>query len=801
MRALGRALLGGSDSVSATKTAGSQIDVEDVKYEADVNYAGDTDSEDVVDIGELLDGSVSSVWFEKDRRIKRRKQGRSQLLAAEGGPRLQRAWFSGRPWAHGCWIPMPLLDELDAIERETRDLPMEGDPGPKASAWLERVDDWVFQLELWFRGTSPSVQQSWRNNIDEWEKLLRVLPPKRRNRVLRLIKEGARLPWDGAPPKHLRDKVTGGCPPNHPRLVEQKDKVWESLYKQLKEQAVAPWDCQGRDDVEVLPKGMYPINWQLKAGSDEVRITSNMRPLKERLCEAYCKGVDLPSVHGCRLQHEQDDWVVDFDLHSSYFHGGYHKSAFTWLGFSLSDDELPQAAIDYLWELCPEARFRDRWVFVYHSYAMGAPPSVSDFQEIMSAVVDACKASGVGAAVGGRIEAWKGFIFIDDVKASAKGGPKCGLRNGSGFGAAVELGLQLMAQLLALGCFVNFPKKTHLLPRQRDSVFLGIGHNSIAMRFFLPKKRIKKLLAALRELRRVARVGGKVAAKLVARVIGILWSVQVCCHRAVAVMTRAIIQTIAVMLGKPELRYSVGCPNFRWLLKQAWKGDVVWTQAADLCLTFYLWVPWHKVWAPFGYDTFVECIKDYVRYARVGELSSSCVTVASDASEVAVGGGCFTPRGDGDFECAFFAHHMLRIKTKKCSSARRELEGITETIVALEGAGKLPFGSRVIPVVDNEAVERILIKGSGVPELRELSDFLFFFCILRGILVFPVWQRRSTTIMTICDAGSRIVDSSAYSAHQDLFWGANDLAIRIWGHGFTFDRFGSSSQVQPVTPS
>ena len=52
--------------------------------------------------------------------------------------------------------------------------------------------------------------------------------------------------------------------------------------------------------------------------------------------------------------------------------------------------------------------------------------------------------------------------------------------------------------------------------------------------------------------------------------------------------------------------------------------------------------------------------------------------------------------------------------------------------------------------------------------------------------------------MTICDAGSRIVDSSAYSAHQDLFWGANDLAIRIWGHGFTFDRFGSSSQVQPV---
>ena len=561
---------------------------------------------------------------------------------------------------------------------------------------------------------------------------------------------------------------------------------------------MSPWNCQGREDNDVLPKGMYPINWQIKAGSDDVRITSNMRALKERLCEAYSKGVDLPSVHGCRLQHEQDDWVVDFDLRSSYFHGAYHESAFTWLGFSISDDELPQGAVEYLWEVCPQARFKDRWVFVYRSYAMGASPSVSDFQEIMSAMVDACKASGVGAAVGQRVEAWKGFVFIDDVKASSKGGPKCGVRNGSGFGAAVELGLQLMAQLLALGCFVNFPKKTNLLPRQRDSVFLGIGHDSIAMRFFLPKKRIRKLVSALRELRKAARVGRKVSAKLVARVIGILWSVQVCCHRAVAILTRAIIQTIAVMLRKPELRYSVGCPNFRWLLKQAWRGDVIWTQAADVCLSFYLWVPWDKVWAPFGYDTFVECLKDYVRYARVDELSKSCVTVASDASEVAVGGGCFNPKGEGDFECTFFAHHMLRIKTRGRSSAKRELEGIVETIVALEGAGKLPFGSRVIPVVDNESVEKILLKGSGVNELRELSDFLFFFCFLRGLLLFPVWQRRSTTIMTICDAGSRIVDSCAYSAHQDLFWGANDRAMRIWGHGFTFDRFGSTSQVQPV---
>ena len=136
MRALGRAMQGESVSMSETETDGSQIKVEDVQFRtrADVKYADISDSEKSVDIGELLDGSLSDVWFEKDRRMKRRQQGRSHLLAADGGPKLQRAWFSGRPWAHGCWIPMPLMEELDAIEEETRRLPREGDPGPKAAS-------------------------------------------------------------------------------------------------------------------------------------------------------------------------------------------------------------------------------------------------------------------------------------------------------------------------------------------------------------------------------------------------------------------------------------------------------------------------------------------------------------------------------------------------------------------------------------------------------------------------------------------------------------------------------------------
>ena len=267
--------------------------------------------------------------------------------------------------------------------------------------------------------------------------------------------------------------------------------------------------------------------------------------------------MDLPSVHGCRYQHLQHDWVVDFDLHSSFFHGAYHESAFAWLGFSVRDCKPPSEAVEYLWKNYPECRDEDRWVFVYHAFAMGATPSVAEIQEIMQAAVDASRASGVGSAVGMRVEARRGFIFIDDVKGSSKGRPSCGHAMGSGFGAAVELNMQLLATLISLGCFGN-SRKSSLLPRQKDSVYLGTGHNNSVERFFIAKKRVGKLVRAIKELRGRVSVGRKVAAKAVARVIRLLWPCQVCCHKAVAIMCRTMTRTIAVMLRMPQLRFVVG---------------------------------------------------------------------------------------------------------------------------------------------------------------------------------------------------------------------------------------------------
>ena len=83
------------------------------------------------------------------------------------------------------------------------------------------------------------------------------------------------------------------------------------------------------------------------------------------------------------------------------------------------------------------------------------------------------------------------------------------------------------------------------------------------MLFFLTQRRITKLRDTVSELRSAVTVGKRVEAKLVARLIGLLWSIQVVCHRAVTVFTRAMIRTLAVMLQVPNLCYAIGGDKFK----------------------------------------------------------------------------------------------------------------------------------------------------------------------------------------------------------------------------------------------
>ena len=167
------------------------------------------------DEGRLLDGSVDTSWLREPLRRERVANGRARLLAsrdAKRRPVIPQAGFKERPWPLQCDLPLPTEAEMDAIEWETRHLPREAPPGPLARAWLERVKRWAWDAQLSFQGTTRAVCGSWRDHYEQWEQLLAVLPKKRRERVLAMIKHGVGLPWGQKKPKMIRDPNTGGVP-------------------------------------------------------------------------------------------------------------------------------------------------------------------------------------------------------------------------------------------------------------------------------------------------------------------------------------------------------------------------------------------------------------------------------------------------------------------------------------------------------------------------------------------------------------------------------------------------------------
>ena len=729
-------------------------------------------------------------WIRSSKWNEREAAGRAKLLSENDKLVKPESNFSGRPWACPIWLPLPDVERLDKLEEEMERRPREASLGPLASEYRDEVLDWAWGLRVRYRGTSLRVTGSWRKNKLHWRKLLSVLPKKKRKRPLSIVEDRVGLPWNEMPPGPIRCKKTGGCPRNHKDLWMEKDEFWLTLEQQLMEGAVIAWDCEGRSDNDVLPRGMFPVRWVIKAGTGKVRITINMMSLNDWLNTLYCS-VELPSVRNSRFMHRRWDWKSGLNMHSSYFHPEYKEEEYTWVGFSVCDDELPEDAVEFLWEHFAHCRWRNRWVFCYASFAMGCSSSVSDFQCVTSAAVESMERSGVGKAYGLRLRQWQGQVFIDDTNNTSGGGPTLGLRNGSGFGNALELSLRTLATFIWLGTDVNVDK-SQIIPRRGDSIFLGIGHDTRLLRFFLAMKRCEKMRSAVTRLRSRVRVGHRVEAKEVARLIGALWSVMVVCFRAVAMMTRGMIRTLAVMLGDPQVLLAPTISALKWILKRLWRGTVLWTWEADCDLTFWEVVPWELLWSPMGYDVFVEALIRAVSVAAPDELADDVTVFASDASDIAIGGGVFNPEGDGSYSRVSTSHHML--EQPDGSSSLRELEGSIKTALT----DSPPVGTRMLGVMDSLTVSRILRKGSGVEELHNLSRWFFLWCLRRATPYHPVWQSRNSQIISTCDSDSRIVDQCNYSAHPGLFWEANAVAVRLWGQGFSYDRFAAVNQVQPV---
>ena len=430
-------------------------------------------------------------------------------MLAAGGLNKAELWtchnvraLSRRPtpqgWLHDEELPLPELRTILEIEREYRSLP-DHQMGPLGQRWLAEVYEWSERMRAKYQGKRAQVAGSWRLNIDAWRVRLARLPAARRNRVLKIIEFGATLPFknDQQPSKPIR-KLN-----NHPRLHERPDEVWETLSEQLFESAVTPHDCggvipegaaagalpQGADDVELLPKGVFPIRWVEKSDSERVRICINMRALNKELKDD-CGKVDLATLSKMSALWQRNDERVTLDQHSAYYHLEYNDDCTEWVGFMVDDSELPPHAVKELARRCPQARWgKSKWVFTYRDLAMGCSPSAAQYCLCVDALMDTWRGCTVGEAVGLTPEQLRCSQYIDDSIYLVQG-----------FAHSMELALRVVLEHNICGFHLNV-LKSDLLP-SRIRKFLGCYCDSRDLSFSLTPSRCEKLRLRLLKLQR-----------------------------------------------------------------------------------------------------------------------------------------------------------------------------------------------------------------------------------------------------------------------------------------------------------
>lgn len=742
---------------------------------------------------EILDGTLSAGWFSDSVR--------GQWLAAgrDNNGLTPRLLVPAKPlrWLHDEVLPLPDLHTILRIEKECRSRPPDVF-GPLGKRWLQRVDKWSRVMKTKYQNNRKAVAGSWRLSIDEWEKRLQRVSKARRQRVLRIIKFGVTHPFktDAPPPKPIR-KLS-----NHPRLHERPDAVWETLSEQLNESAIDPHDCGafvapdapagtlpvGVSDVDVLPKGIYPIRWVSKTSSDRVRITINMIPFNKHLAKDS-GAVDLATLSKIASLWQKGDDQVTLDQHSAYYHLEYSAAARDWVGFMVDDTELPPAAVQELARRCPHARWgKSKWVFTYRGLAMGCKPSAAQYCSCVDTLMDTWRNCTVGRAVGLPVEQVRCSQYIDDSIYMVQG-----------FAHAMELSLRVTLEHIICGFHINVTK-SHLLPHFKRQ-FLGCWCDSSDLSFSLTPKRCVKLrsrLSALREeVTRVAKARGKqrrrVAMRTVAQVVGSIWSIHIVCHKAVAILARSMIAVLASELRHDWLRKERDMFRLKRLLRGVWGRTAKWSASADEELRFWQSIEFEKLKSPMGFDALFTDAKAAIMRPATNVLGRGVKVFCSDSSNHSTGAAEFVPN-DGDWLPVDTMFVRLSDRAVTESSAYAELEGVLKTDLTL-----LPSDCKhVFFVCDNEAVTIILQRGSRHPLLQHMAAAIFRKCLRIGRILHPVWRPRTDKIVRIADLGGRIIDQFDFHLPMHLFWKANSIARSLWGRGFQYDRFSSFNTVMPA---
>ena len=672
-------------------------------------------------------------------------------------------------WPHeaeGVHIPLPKAAQMQRMKTEFYQR-CEGQPiGPECARWRQSVFIWAERLKRRFFKNPGQVTGLWSLAEKRWRvRLARLSDKTKRDQLHREVRDGARLPFSSRPPGVLHAKS------NHKDLGRRAGDVFKAICAQLDQKSVQPFDVSAGE----RPRGIFSLRWVAKSDPHKVRLTLNGRPINVFFASKDCT-IDLQTHAQLRRKYARHHMFLGFDLKDGFFNQQYREEDRSWVGFRISADELGPELTRKLRQKVPMAWSNGYFYFLYRGLVMGLGPSCQQLQRVIEALVGIwgkCEVRGIS---------WGGTNYIDDIMAMALGS----------FEGAIELSLRLLAELIILGFSVNLNEKSTIVPTYYYC-HIGVCINSCNMRFSLPVRRCMKMRLCARELQATAKVGSKVEAKLVARFIGQLWSAHIVCFRAVAVMARAMIHTIATLIRRSGVSKETDMHKLKYLLKKVWGGQVTWTVQAQRELDFWIGIDFASLSAPVSHDALSAKLKNWIASPVTGELAKEVKVFAVDTSNSMSGGGEFIR--DGELWC-MRGTMVARLSPEEVltSSTLRELLGVLRLDLAL-----IPDDCRkVLLPLDSQAAVQCLLKGSKVPELQKVCAQIFLNQLRHNRVLWPVWMRRSEAIIRMCDDTSRLTDKHAFTMDPAIFWKANGFAEKLWGRGFQLDVCADMHNVQPV---
>lgn len=258
-------------------------------------------------------------------------------------------------------------------------------------------------------------------------------------------------------------------------------------------------------------------------------------------------------------------------------------------GLRLTPLGAARTAIAFLRERSPECEDPASGNFYFLMRALGfdLAPSCSVFSLVMTALAGSWRRHHV-CMIPVRLTS-----YIDDFLSPSKT-----IRQ------ALITAIELVYEATACGLTISV-EKCRLGPASIVK-YLGVIIDSRLRLFRLPASRVERITTQVAEIKSLADSGADVPAKWVAQLVGLLWSISPCCHRAVAIMARGLIATLTQAMVASVWNRPGFCRSrftLKRLLSAFWQGDVVWTPEAQRDIEFWFRAAFALVWSPISTDT------------------------------------------------------------------------------------------------------------------------------------------------------------------------------------------------------